>query len=400
MGGNETKSEEKNAVAKDATSGTQAATNLAATEPSEWANQESQRPTGDIALLVSREKPKSRKSLFGRVFSRLFDSNNAQTNELFESNNPGEDSRLSRLHAQANKPSWLGGRRVDRSSQLPTRRSGTVTTKLTVVAKKGGVGKSTLSMALAGFFATSMKQRVLVVDLDSQATASINCLGKEVADSLPADRTIAALFRDDCEPEPEHIVHESHLENIWCIPANEQHFAEHLDPRPLQADHDKQLAVRDFLGEVSEYFDWVILDSPPALQNLAGWNCMTTADFVISPVQMEGYSAQKVVGVEEAVSQALSFGNPHLRFLGYIVSEFDNNRKADHGPAEEALRAKYGRQVFDTVIYRRAKFPQSQGQNEHIFSYAPKSEEAKLVESLAKEVLKRVDETKARRAAA
>ena len=222
-------------------------------------------------------------------------------------------------------------------------------------------------------------------------------MGKKSLTRFLPDRTIAALFRDDCDPEPEHIVHESHLENIWCLPANEQHFAEHLDPRPLEADHDKQLAVRDFVHEVSEYFDWVILDSPPALQNLAGWNCMTATDFVISPVQMEGYSAQKVVSVEEAVSQALSCGNPSLRFLGYIVSEFDNNRRADHGPAEDALRARFGRLVFDTVIYRRAKFPQSQGQDEHIFSYAPKSEEAKLIESLAKEVLQRIDETKSRR---
>lgn len=272
-----------------------------------------------------------------------------------------------------------------------------MTTRLTVIAKKGGVGKSTLAMAIAGHFATNEK-RVLVVDLDAQSTASQNCLTKEAALGLPGDRTIAALFDDECDPEPEHIIHKSHLDNIWVLPAND-HFSRHLDPEPLKAPVTLQVAVAEFLDEIDEHFDWIVIDSPPALANLAGWNCLTAAQYVVSPVQMEGYSAQTVVGVEEAIAQALSYGNPTLRFLGYVVSEFDKNRKADHAQAEEALRARYGQQVFDTVIYRRAKLPQSQNADEHIYSHAPKSLECKMIDALANELETRIEKTMARRAA-
>ena len=272
-----------------------------------------------------------------------------------------------------------------------------MTTRLTVIAKKGGVGKSTLAMALAGYFATN-GERVLVVDLDAQATASQNCLTKKMATELPGDRTIAALFDEECEPDPEHVIHQSHLENIWVLPAND-HFARHLHPEPLSVPVSLQVAVSEFLDEVEEHFDWIILDSPPALANLAGWNCLTAANYVISPVQMEGYSAQTVVGVEEAVAAALSYGNPTLRFLGYVVSEFDKTRKADHAQAEEALRARYGQQVFDTIIYRRAKLPQSQNADQHIYVYAPKSAESKMIDQLAKELQARIEKANARRAA-
>ena len=272
-----------------------------------------------------------------------------------------------------------------------------MTTRLTVIAKKGGVGKSTLAMAIAGNRATH-GQKVLVVDLDAQATASQNCLTKKIATELPGDLTIAALFDEECDPEPGDIIHASHMDNIWVLPAND-HFARHLHPEPLAAPSSLQIAVSEFLDEVEEHFDWIILDSPPALANLAGWNCLTAAQYVISPVQMEGYSAQTVVGVEEAVAQALTYGNPSLRFLGYVVSEFDKTRKADHAQAEEALRARYGQQVFDTVIYRRAKLPQSQNADQHIYLFAPKSPESKMIDDLANELEQRIAKASTRRAA-
>ena len=286
----------------------------------------------------------------------------------------------------------------DKSSVLPTRKeSTTMATRITVIAKKGGVGKSTIVMALAGHFASN-GARVLVVDLDAQATASGNCLTKKTAQELPGDRTVAALFEDECLVEAEDLIHKSHLENIWVLPAND-HFSRHLHPDPLNTPAGMQIAIADFLHEVEDRFDWILLDSPPALANLAGWNCLTSAQYVISPVQMEGYSAQTVVGVEEAVAQALSYGNPDLQFLGYVVSEFDKTRKADHAQAEETLRARYGQQVFESVIYRRAKLPQSQNADEHIYTYAPKSSEAKMIDGLANELVSRIQLNRARRAA-
>lgn len=347
-----------------------------------------------------------RKSLLQKLFSRFraercpgHHPDESQTDAPgIKSGEHGKPSRVDNLKRVDGIASVNVIQMADKRSSLPRKKEPSqMTQRLSVIAKKGGVGKSTIAMALAGHFATN-GMRVLICDLDPQATASDNCLTKAKAQALPGDQTVMALFHDELEPTPDEIIHQSHFENIWVLPAND-HFAPYLDPRPLQVPVGQQVALSDFLDEVSDNFDWVIMDSTPALENLAAWNCLTAADYVISPVQMEGYSAQTVVGVEDAVVAALQNGNPELQFLGYLVSEFDNNRKADHKQAEKTLRARYGQQIFDAVIYRRAKLPQSQAADQHIYTFAPKSDEARMIDSVATELVARIEKSKARRAA-
>ena len=66
-------------------------------------------------------------------------------------------------------------------------------TVISLFAKKGGVGKTTLSLNMAGYLA-SQKKRVLVIDADPQASLSQGLLGPEIVERLPASSTIAALF--------------------------------------------------------------------------------------------------------------------------------------------------------------------------------------------------------------
>jgi len=349
------------------------------------------------------QKPGFAKSLWFKLFPSLCaahkDGGVADYVPHINQAGDGETSQLENLDRDRKTDSPNLQLVADMSSVIHTRREPQAMTKrLTVVSKKGGVGKSTLVMALAGHF-SSNGEKVLICDLDAQCTASQNCLTKQVAAGLPGDKTIAALFDNECEVDADAIIHESHLDNIWVLPSN-IHFETHLDPNPLKAEPALQLALSQFLDEVESHFDWVIIDSPPALGNLGGWNCLTAAHYAISPVQMEGYSAQTVVGVEDAIANALSFGNPSLQFLGYVVSEFDKTRKDDHVKSEQALRARYGQQVFDSVIFRRAKLPQSQNADSHIHKFAPRSNEAKMVDGLASELIARIEKSTASRRAA
>lgn len=67
---------------------------------------------------------------------------------------------------------------------------------------KGGVGKTTTTVALAEMFSAKFRKRVLVIDLDPQTNATTMLIGEERWEKLNAEeRTLARLFKDALDPE-------------------------------------------------------------------------------------------------------------------------------------------------------------------------------------------------------
>src|SRR4051812_20584981 len=91
---------------------------------------------------------------------------------------------------------------------------------ISLFAKKGGVGKTTLSLNLAGYLA-SQNHRVLVIDADPQASLSQGLLGPDKVERLSRGETLAALFDEVHDPNPKDIIHETGCENIWLAPASD-----------------------------------------------------------------------------------------------------------------------------------------------------------------------------------
>src|SRR5262249_26649613 len=128
--------------------------------------------------------------------------------------------------------------------------------------RKGGVGKTSSVFHLAGHFARRGR-KVLVCDLDPQASLSQGFFGPAYVESLPKESTVAALFDDGLDPTTEDVIHKSPFENLWIAPATND-LTEYNTPSPEAAS--TQEALRDFLAEVQEDFDTVLIDCPPNLQ--------------------------------------------------------------------------------------------------------------------------------------
>src|SRR4051812_4612319 len=156
--------------------------------------------------------------------------------------------------------------------------------------RKGGVGKTSSVFHLAGSYARTGR-RVLLCDLDPQASLSQGFFGPKAVEQLPKERTVAALFDDSLDPTPDDLVYETKFPGIWLAPAS-NHMDNDNTPRPQEAEN--QETIRDFLDEVKRHFDVILIDCPPNL-HLCSWASLLASDFVVVPVIPEDFSSQGLI---------------------------------------------------------------------------------------------------------
>ncbi len=244
-----------------------------------------------------------------------------------------------------------------------------------------------LSQNLAGACAEH-RGRVLVIDLDPQASVSKNFFGRDYISRLRPYQTVAALYDPQRDPEITELIHQSEVPEISIVPSSD-HLEPFDLPSPLECGED-QFAIRDLVENVRDQFDLILLDTPPNVANLLAWGALMASDYVITPVQPEKNSCEGVVDVKIRLQTAIRHGNSSLVDLGYFINNMDI-RTSEHRLMGEELRQLYGSQVFETIIYRRTEFQSAQHSYRPITHEKPKSEEAEMIRQLLLEIIERVD---------
>lgn len=251
--------------------------------------------------------------------------------------------------------------------------------------RKGGVGKTSSVFHLAGSFA-KLGRRVLVCDLDPQASLSQGYFGPRVVESLPKGATVASLFDDRLDPTPEEIIHKTGVENIQIAPASND-LTDHNTPRP-EEEGELPYALRDFIAEVRDRFDVILIDCPPNLQ-LCSWAALLASDFVVVPVIPEDFSSQGLIYVQKAIDQAMTRRNPRLRLLGYMLTMY-NRQLGIHKAYEKLLREQYQDLVFDHVFPLATAFKEAVTRRKPVVDDKPRSRAAAAVRELTAEINDRV----------
>ena len=255
---------------------------------------------------------------------------------------------------------------------------------IAMVNRKGGCAKTGATHQLSGAFAT-MGLKVLLVDMDPQASLTQGFFGPAATEAIPREKSVVALFDDTCDPDPDNVLLPTPCEGITLLPG-----ANSLDdfnmPKPTEAGP-LQTALRSFLDEVKGRFDVTLIDCPPNL-HLCSWNALLAADFVIVPVQAEDFGAQGITHIQRAIDLALAKYNPNLRMLGYLVTL--RQRLALHEAYEMQLRNLYGPQVFEASFPLKKDFKEAIAERLPIHFIRPKSGAAKDVNTIASEILRRI----------
>lgn len=263
-----------------------------------------------------------------------------------------------------------------RSIRLEDRVMGAV---LAMVARKGGVGKTSLCLHLACHWAEE-GLRVRLVDLDSQASLSQACLGPEAVESLRPSDTVEAVLAGG---PAEAVERPTRWERVSLVPSS-------LGLRsPAVA-----AAVPELRSREAEL---TILDTPPDTTGALVRAALLSADFVLSPVDPEPFGAASVLSVLGLCQSVAMAPNPGLSLLGFVVNR--RERQTVHAVVEDALRRLHGEQILPVAIPALKDFREAALAREPITRHAPRSKAASAVRDLAAEVLLRIERLAAKRAA-
>ena len=257
--------------------------------------------------------------------------------------------------------------------------------------RKGGCGKTSTCHHLAGAFAREGR-RVLLVDMDPQASLTQGLFGPQATEDLPARSTVVGLFDDASDPDPDDLVRPTAFEGIRIVPGSNG-LDDYNVPRPQETGQ-VQLALRRFLKEVRGDFDVALIDCPPNL-SLCSWAALLAADFVVVPVQAEDYGAQGIVYIQRAFDRALAHHNPRLRLAGYLVTMF-NKSLGIHAAYDHQLRALYGDQVFGATVPLAKDFKEAVAARQPVGYYKPRSAAAKSIKAVADELVARAESAASR----
>ena len=232
-----------------------------------------------------------------------------------------------------------------------------------VINQKGGVGKSTTAEALtAGLSLKGFK--CLAIDLDAQGNLSYTAKAKTDG------ATALGVLMGEVKIQ-DAIQHTSRGDIIAASKALSGADA-------FITNTGKEYRLKEALESLQEAYDYIVIDTPPALGILT-INALTACHSVIIPAQADIYSLQGIDQLSDTMQPVKKYCNPSLNISGILLTRYSPRAVLSREVAEiaEQLAARLKTKVFKTAIRENISVKEAQISQQSIFDYAPNSNAAK-----------------------
>lgn len=229
---------------------------------------------------------------------------------------------------------------------------------VTLMNAKGGVGKSTIAVALPEVLSTFHHKNVLIIDSDSQMSSSFmtqppQSLVQRQAEGLTILNYLdQSMAQNTSLPWAEYITYDiSDIDDARSVSLFQGHLELMLFERSLSEKrqyNELRQVIRGLLASLKQSFDFIFIDCPPGISVLTeAW--LRESDYYISPVKPDFLS---VSGLQ--MLRAFQSRDPNMGFsqnLGALINMKDERSENDHMFHEHLMADEYNK-CFSTVIPR------------------------------------------------
>lgn len=264
---------------------------------------------------------------------------------------------------------------------LPTRAS-----VISFVNHKGGCSKTTSAYTIASLL-QNFGNKVLLVDMDPQGNSTQSTIEPHVNDEgivLPFPKTIKDLLQKKKNTgRTDGLFSEVIRPSKFGFDAIPCDLSLNSIMQDLESSSFKEVILKEMLNEISDQYDYIIIDTPPTL-GFSVVSSLTASDYVVVVTIAEAFS---IIGVEQTINligsvkrQNAVLANPKgIDILGIVISQTQmatNISKHFVGELETFAEANNINVFREDPIPKTTKIPETQVVSELITTYDPKGEAA------------------------